>query len=60
MADPLSAHQTIGYKLYAVTGLQRTLSLRDLTKGLLKRSGGNMELGTAELLHYFRSVIPGE
>lgn len=36
---------------YQVTALQRTLSLRDLTKGLLKRSGGAMGLGTAELLH---------
>lgn len=60
VADPLSAQQTMRYVQYQVTGLQRTLSVRDLTKGLLRRSGGDMELGTAELLHYMRRVVPGE
>lgn len=60
VADPLSAKQTMGYLQYKVTGLSRTLSLRDIARGLLKRSGGKMELGTSELLHYIRLVVPGE
>ena len=59
-ADPLSAMQTMGYIQYQVAGLQRTLSIRDLTMSLLRRSGGQMELGTAELLHYMRCVVPGK
>lgn len=60
VADPLFAKQVVGYVQYQVNGLQGTLSLRDLARGLLKRSGGDLELSTAELLHYFRRLVPGE
>lgn len=39
VADPLFARLTVGYVQYQVTALQRTLSFRDLARGLLSGVG---------------------